>query len=129
MNPPAATGSDPANYVAAVLILYVELPETPMRASVQDQWQARRLRDRGVPLRVVESAFLLASLRRLARPSDGPPLSAIRSLAYFLPVIDELLAHPAPDNYLEYLRLKLRQLAERKDGSAEVQKKTFSDDR
>ena len=129
MNPPAATDSDPANYVAAVLILYVELPETPMRANVQDQWQARRLHDRAVPLRVVESAFLLASLRRLARPSDGPPLSPIRSLAYFLPVIDELLAHPAPDNYLEYLRLKLRQFAERKDRPAKVQKTTFSDDR
>ncbi|HEY4581061.1 MAG TPA: hypothetical protein VIG89_08495 [Candidatus Acidoferrales bacterium] len=128
MTPPAPD-SDPASYVAAVLILYVELPETPLRASVQDQWQARRLYDRGVPLRVVESAFLLASLRRLIRPADGPPLSPIRSLAYFLPVIDELLAHPAPDNYLEYLRLKLRRLAERNDGSAEVQKKAFSDDR
>ena len=125
MTPPAPD-SDPASYVAAVLILYVELPETPLRASVQDQWQARRLYDRGVPLRVVESAFLLASLRRLIRPADGPPLSPIRSLAYFLPVIDELLAHPAPDNYLEYLRLKLRRLAERNDGSAEVQKKAFS---
>ena len=91
---PLATDSDPAT----VLILYVELPETPMRASVQDQWQTRRLHDRGVPLRVVESAFLLASLRRLARHSDGPPLPPIRSLAYFLPVIDELLTHPAPDN-------------------------------
>jgi len=129
MNPPAATDSDPANYVAAVLILYVELPETPMRANVQDQWQARRLHDRAVPLRVVESAFLLASLRRLARPSDGPPLSPIRSVAYFLPVVDELLAHPAPDNYLKYLRLKLRQLTERKGGSAKVRKTTFSDHR
>ncbi len=114
MTPPAAADSNPANYVATVLILYVELPETPMRASVQDQWQARRLHDRGVPLPVVESAFLLASLRRLARRSDGPPLSPIRSLAYFLPVIDELLAHPAPENYIEYLRLKLRRLAEAK---------------
>lgn len=129
MTPPPEAATDPANYVAAVLILYSELPETPLRASVQDQWQARRLYDRGVPLRVVESAFLLASLRRLVRPSGGPPLSPIRSLAYFLPVIDELLAHPAPDNYLEYLRLKLRRVAERKDGSAEVQKKAFSDDR
>jgi hypothetical protein len=129
MTPPPEPNPDPASYVAAVLILYVELPETPMRASVQDQWQARRLHDRGVPLRVVESAFLLASLRRLARLSDGPPLSPIRSLAYFLPVIDELLAHPAPHNYLEYLRLKLRHLAERKAGSAEVQKKTFPVDR
>ena len=126
---PPAPDSDPAGYVAAVLILYVELPETPLRASVQDQWQARRLCDRGVPLRVVESALLLASLRRLVRPADGPPLSPIRSLAYFLPVIDELLSHPAPDNYLEYLRLKLHRLAGEKSASAEVQKKTFPDDR
>ena len=128
MNPPVPD-SDPATYVAAVLILYVELPETPLRASVQDQWQARRLYDRSVPLRVVESALLLASLRRLVRPADGPPLSPIRSLAYFLPVIDELLSHPPPDNYLEYLRLKLRCIGGEKSASAEVQKKTFSDDR
>ena len=69
-----ATDSDPAIYVAAaVLTLYVDLPDTPLRANVQDQRQARRLYDRGVPLRVVEAAFLLASLRRLARPSDVPP--------------------------------------------------------
>ena len=126
---PLAPDSDPGSYVAAVLILYVELPETPMRASVQDQWQARRLYDRRVPLLVVESAFLLASLRRLVRPADGPPLSPIRSLAYFLPVIDELLAHPAPENYLDYLRLKLRRATEQRGIPADVQKKAFSDDR
>jgi hypothetical protein len=81
MNTPAPE-SNPASYVAAVLILYVDLPETPLRASVQDQWQARRLRDRGVPLPVVEAALLLASLRRLLRPADVPPLPPIRSLAY-----------------------------------------------
>ena len=112
--------------MAAGLILYVELPETPLRTSVQDHWQARRLHDRGVPLRLVESALLLASLRRLVRPANVPPLPPIRSLAYFLPVIEELLSHPVPDNYLEYLRLKLRQVARQ---SADVQKKTFSDDR
>jgi hypothetical protein len=121
MNPPLPN-SDPATYVAAVLILYVELPETPLRASVQDQWQARRLHDRGVPLPVVESALLLASLRRLVRPADGPPLSPIRSLAYFHPVIDELLSHPPPDHYLDYLRLKLRRVAADKSDSAELQK-------
>lgn len=119
MTPPVPN-SDPASYVATVLILYVELPDTPRRASVQDQWQARRLFDREVPLRVVEAAFLLASLRRLLRPVDGPPLSPIRSLAYFLPVIDELLAHPAPDNYLDYLRLKLRRATEQRGLPADV---------
>jgi len=128
MNPPVPS-PDPATYVAAVLILYVELPETPLRASVQDQWHARSLYDRGVPLRVVESDFLLTSLRRLGRSADGPPLSPIRSLAYFQPVIDELLSHPPPDNYLDYLRLKLSRLAGEKGTSAKVQKKTLSDDR
>lgn len=125
----AALQSDPASYVAAVLILYVDLPETPLRASVQDQWQARRLHDRGIPLRLVESALLLGSLRRLTRPTDLPPLTPIRSLAYFQPVIDELLTHPAPDNYLDYLRLKMRCIAGEKSNSADVQKTTFSDDR
>lgn len=128
MNTPALE-SDPASYVAAVLILYVDLPDTPLRASVQDQWQARRLQDRGVPLRLVESALLLGSLRRLMRPGDVPPLPPIRSLAYFQPVIDELLEHPGPDNYLDYLRLKMRRIAEEKSVPADVQKNTFSRDR
>ena len=128
MNPPDPT-TDAATYLAAVLILYVELPDTPLRASVQDQRQARRLHDRGIPLPLVESALLLASLRRLVRPADVPPLPPIRSLAYFQPVIDELLANPLPDNYLEYLRLKLRRMAGEKIAPADVQKNTFSDDR
>lgn len=128
MNTPALE-SDPASYVAAVLILYVDLPETPLRASVQDQWQVRRLHDRGVPLRLVESALLLGSLRRLMRPADLPPLSPIRSLAYFQPVIDELVEHPVPDNYLEFLRLKMGRIACEQSATADVQKKTFSGDR
>ena len=119
--------SDSAAYVVAVIMLYVELPETPLSANLQDHWQARRLHDRGIPLRIVESALLLGSLRRLVRPADLPPLPPIRSLAYFQPVIDELLVHPMPDSYLEYLRLKLNRFAAR--SPSPVQKNTFSDDR
>ena len=57
-----------------------------------------------MPLRVVETALLLGSLRRLIRPADAPRRSPIRSLAYFRPVIDEIRAHPAPESYLDYLR-------------------------
>ncbi len=96
--------SDPAAYIASVLTLYVELPDTPLRASISDQWLARRFHDEEVPLHVVEAALLLGSLRRLTRPADTPRLSPIRSLAYFRPVIDELHAHPAPESYLYYLR-------------------------
>ena len=128
MNRPAPD-AEWANYVAAVTILYVELPETPLRASVQDQMQARRLFERDIPLRLVESALLLASLRRLIRPADVPPLPPIRSLAYFLPVIEELLSQPVPESYHGYLRLKLHRMTGNPIAPAEVQKDTFLDDR
>ncbi len=120
--------SDPALYVAAVLTVYVDLPDTPLRASVADQRQARIWFDRGVPLEVVQTALLLACLRRMVRPTDVPPLPRIRSLAYFQPVIEELQQHPAPGGYLQYLRLKLRGIVDNPN-PAKVQKSTFSDDR
>jgi hypothetical protein len=120
--------SDPALYVAAVLTVYVDLPDTPLRASVADQRQARIWFDRGVPLEVVQTALLLACLRRMVRPTDVPPLPRIRSLAYFQPVIEELQQHPAPGGYLQYLRLKLRGIVDYPN-PAKVQKSTFSDDR
>lgn len=123
----AGNGSDPANYVAAVVVAYVDLPDTPLRARAQDLSCARRFYHDGIPLPVVESALLLASLRRLARPIDAVPLPQIRSLAYFRPVIDELQNQPLPDGYFDYLRLKLRNVASRLP--AGVQKKTFSGDR
>jgi hypothetical protein len=97
-------------YLAAVLKLYLELPETPSRAGPYDRKTAIELHQRGVTLSTVEAALLLASVRRLARPPDYPPLSPIRSLAYFLPVIAELLDNPIPDGYLDYLRRKVNLL-------------------
>lgn len=120
-------GSGPAIYVAAVVTAYVDLPDTPVRARAQDLSCARRFHDDGVPLPVVESALLLASLRRLARPIDAAPLPPIRSLAYFRPVIDELLNQPLPGGYFDYLRLKLQNVASRLP--AGVQKNTLSRDR
>jgi hypothetical protein len=115
-----------AGYVAAVLALYADLPDTPLRHSPMDHSVARKLHQEAVPLPLVESALLLGTLRRLTRSSDLPPLPKVRSLAYFLPVIAELQLQPLPDGYLEYLRLKLqKQQANRPD----VQKSTFSDDR
>jgi hypothetical protein len=120
--------SNPALYTSAVLTLYVDLPDTPLRISVQDQCLAQRLFETGVPLSLVETALLLGSLRRLCRPSDLRPLPRIRSLAYFQPVIEELQEHPVRDGYLDYLRLKLRSIMD-KASPARVPKSTFSDDR
>ena len=111
-------------YVNAVLAHYLQLPDTPLRASLADQRLARQLFDRAVPLPAVESALLLGSLRRLARPAGLPPLQPVRSLAYFLPLVEELLAQPLPDGYVHYLKLKLERFT-----SAMVQKTTLSPDR
>ena len=43
----------------------------------------------------------------------GTTAVAIRSLAYFQPVIAELQLQPLPDDYLDYLRLKFRKVADR----------------
>ena len=114
-------------YVATVLMLYLDLPDTPLRPSPQDQSLALKLHEQGVPLSLVEAALLLASLRRLFRPVDRPPLPTIRSLAYFQPVIAELQQQTLPDGYLDYLRLKLSSASQARP--ADVQKTTFSDDR
>jgi len=97
-------------YVADVLKLYLQLPETPSRTNPNDRKNATEWHKRGIKLSTVESALLLGSVRRLTRVPDMPPLSPIRSLAYFLPVIQELLDNPLPDDYMAYLRLKLRSL-------------------
>jgi hypothetical protein len=119
--------SNSATYVIAVLNLFGELPDTPPRTNPQDQRQARGWFDRGVPLTVVEAALLLASLRRI-RPAGAPPLPRIRSLAYFQPVIEELLENPVPEGYVQYLRVKLRHVIDTPN-PAGVQNSTFSRDR
>jgi len=102
---------DETAFVAALLALYADLPDTPLRPSPADQTLARRLFADAVPLQLIESALLLGTLRRLIRPQGLPLLPKIRSLAYFLPVVQELQAQPQPEGYLEYLRLKFRRLS------------------
>lgn len=106
---------DGNEYLSAVLKLYLELPETPSRAGPHDRKSAAALHARGIKLVTVESALLLASLRRLGRPPNMPPLSPIHSLAYFLPVIQELLDNPVSDGYRDYLRMKVRLLDNRRE--------------
>jgi hypothetical protein len=118
------TPRDGPAYVAAVLALYTTLPDTPNRASTYDKSVAGALFQRGVPLQVVESALLLGTLRRRHRPAGLLPLPLVRSLAYFSPVVDELLRQPLPANYLDYLRSKADRFLR-----PDVQKSTFSGDR
>jgi hypothetical protein len=103
--------SDCRHYVDKLLSWYLRLPDTPSRASRYDRDAAARLYQRRIPLDLIESAFLLASARRRLRDPSLTPLAPVRSLNYFLPVIEEVLATPLPAGYVDYLRLNLRRSA------------------
>ena len=105
------TPCDEAAYVATLIMLYIDLPDTPLRPGPQDQSTAGSLYQQGVPLSLAEAALRLASLRRWIRDSNRPPLPPIRSLAYFQPVITELQQQSLPDGYLDYLRRKFQKAA------------------
>ena len=75
-----------------------------------DRMLAAQLYQRGVAASVIENAFVLAAARRLMRPADAPPLGTIRSLAYFLPVIEEVLDMRVSPEYFQYLRHKLQRI-------------------
>ena len=100
-------------YTDAVVKLYLQLPETPLKPSANDRQTAESIRARRIALKAVESALLLGTIRRLSRSPDRPPLSPIRSLAYFLPVVEEMLFDQVPNDYLDYLRKKVRLLSGR----------------
>lgn len=94
-------------YIQKVLTAYRQTPGTAGTIRRSDRLLAAQLYARGVPLRAVENALVLAATRRLFRPADGPPLGTIRSLAYFLPVINEVLELTISQDYFRYLRSKI----------------------
>lgn len=98
-------------YVRDVLAAYLALPGASRRVSRHDRLLAASLASRGIPLQTVIAAFTVATARRAFRPRDSIPLGPIRSLAYFLPVLDELLDQPPDPVYLSYLHRKIKSLA------------------
>ena len=98
---------DAIEYVRRVLDAYRGTPGTCGAIRKPDRAFAVQLFARGVPFGVVENALLLACARRLLRPADAPPLGVIRSLAYFGPVIDEVLGLGADEAYFRHLRVRL----------------------
>lgn len=94
-------------YVRQVLDAYRKTPGTMGTVRQPDRLLAAQLHQRGVPLAVIENALVLATARRLIRATNAAPLGTIRSLAYFLPVIDEVLHLPVNPDYFRYLRQKV----------------------
>jgi hypothetical protein len=101
------TGLSQEEYVGQVLEAYRKTPGTLGTVRRADRLLAAQLYQRGLSVKVIENALVLAAARRLIRPADAPPLGTIRSLAYFLPVIQEVLELHVSPEYFEYLRHKL----------------------
>lgn len=97
-------------YVRRLLDAYRATPGTVGVIRRPDRLFAIQLHERAVPLEAVENALNLAAARRLARPPDAPALGVIRSLAYFSPVIEEVLATQPSPEYFHYLRNRIAKL-------------------
>ncbi len=100
-------GRGQEEYVRQVLDAYRKTPGTMGTVRRADRMLAAQLYQRGLSVKVIENALVLAATRRMIRPTDAPPLGTIRSLAYFLPVIEEVLELRVSPDYFEYLRHKL----------------------
>jgi hypothetical protein len=104
-------GRGQEEYIRQVLEAYRKTPGTMGTVRRADRLLAAQLYQRGLSVKVIENALVLAVTRRLIRPADAPPLGAIRSLAYFLPVIEEVLELRISPDYFRYLRHKLARIA------------------
>jgi len=97
-------------FIRQVLEAYRKTPGTMGTVRRADRMLAGELYQLGISVTVIENALVLAATRRLVRPAGAPPLAAIRSLAYFLPVIEEVLELRVSPDYFRYLRHKLENL-------------------
>lgn len=104
-------------YVNAVVANFVRLPGTPLRASRRDRRLAAALHDRGVPLRVIWAAFVIATARWAIRGPAQRKLERIRTLYYFVPAIEEVLAISPDADYVRYLAARLRPFITEKDAA------------
>jgi len=98
-----------ARYISKVVDLYVSLPETPNECAQSDIQLASKWYQLRVKAKDVEAAMLLTTARRLFRDPENGPLGPIRTLHYFVPVLQEVIQEPLASGYLEYLRKKINQ--------------------
>ena len=104
-------GRGQEEYICQILEEYRKTPGTAGTVRRPDRMLAAQLYQRGVSVSVIENAFVLAAARRLMRPAHAPPLRTIRSLAYFLPVIEEVLGMRVSPEYFQHVRRKLERIA------------------
>jgi hypothetical protein len=101
------TNRERHEYVERIIECYRRTPETTGQVRQADRRLAMDLYERGISVSTVESAIILATVRRMLRPPDYGKLAPIRSLHYFLPIIAEITENPLAPDYIHYLREKI----------------------
>jgi hypothetical protein len=91
------------SYVSEILRLYLELSDTPNQTRPLDRKLAAQLQQQQIPIKMVKAAFLLGAARRATRDPSYPSLQPIRSLHYFLPILEEIRRNPFDPAYIDYL--------------------------
>ena len=115
-------GHSQEEYIRQVLEAYRKTRGTMGSVRRADRMLAAQLHQRGVAVTVIENAFVLAAARRLMRPVDASPLGTIRSLAYFLPVIEEVLGLRVSPDYFQYIHRKLEKIARDQQATTRVRR-------
>lgn len=108
------------DYVGVVLDTYVSLPDTPNRTRRDDRYLATTWYRQGITLFQVKAAMLMATVRRTFREPNAWSLEPIRSLRYFVPLIEEIQRSDIDESYLRYLQQKLSSVLEEKISSDTV---------
>ncbi len=103
----------PRSYVTAIRATLEDLPEPHGSFRPDDRRLALELHRSRVPIETFRAAIRLATLRRLLRDPALPPLAPVRSLHYYLPVLDELLRTPPDPAWLHYLAARIASLGPR----------------
>lgn len=94
-------------YLATLLERYRRLPGTLGHVLRDDRRTAAALHERQIGLDVVHQAFVVAIARRFG--TEAGRIEPIRTLRYFLPVIEEIIRDPPDPDYLQYLESRLRE--------------------
>ena len=97
-------------HVRKVLEAYRNTPGTTGSVRRPDRLLAVQLHQRGIPLKKIKKALVLAAVRRMIRPAEAPTLTIVRSLAYFMPVIEEVIEMDVGEEHFQYARQKLQHL-------------------
>ncbi len=98
-------------YVEAITNTFVALGCTIGKFSLRDVQLARDLQRRGIPLQVVQDAMIMGAARKYISWLNGGAPDLIGSLAYFATLVPEMQQRPLREDYREYLRQKVVQLA------------------